>query len=73
MPLSSPEHLNWTEDNGDDIWSEEPPSDMAEMAITEKLHQVQVQRDKFHVTKKNIFSNPLEFLLRSKPVMSKCN
>lgn len=52
MPLSSSEHLNWTEDNGEDIWSEEPPSDMAEMAITEKLHQVQVQRDEIHVPPK---------------------
>ncbi|CAG10556.1 unnamed protein product, partial [Tetraodon nigroviridis] len=43
VPLASPEHLNWTEDNGDDIWSEEPPLDMAEMAITEELHQVQEQ------------------------------
>lgn len=55
MPLSSPEHLNWTEDNEDDIWSEEPPLDMAEMAITEKLHQVQVRRDKIHVTKEICF------------------
>lgn len=44
MPLSSPEHLNGAEDNADDIWSEEPPSDMTEMALTEELRQVQVQR-----------------------------
>lgn len=57
MPLSSPEHLNGTEDNVDDIWSEEPPSDMTEMALTEELHQVQVQRYELLVPKRhNIFS-----------------
>ncbi|XP_065822767.1 kinesin-like protein KIF15 [Labrus bergylta] len=43
MPLSSPEHLNGTHDEGDDIWSEQPPSDMAEMALTEELRQVHEQ------------------------------
>ncbi|KAM6969130.1 kinesin-like protein KIF15 [Tautogolabrus adspersus] len=43
VPLSSPEHLNGTDDGGDDIWSEQPPSDMAEMALTEELRQVQEQ------------------------------
>nr|XP_020446818.1 kinesin-like protein KIF15 isoform X1 [Monopterus albus] len=41
VPLSSPEHLNGTENN--DIWDEQPPSDMAEMALTEELCQVQEQ------------------------------
>lgn len=60
VPLSSPEHLNGIEDNGDDIWSEEPPSDMTEMALTEELRQVQVQRYKLPFANKNIsFSNPL--------------
>ncbi|XP_056914437.1 kinesin-like protein KIF15-A [Takifugu flavidus] len=43
VPLSSPEHLNGAEDIADDIWSEEPPSDMTEMALTEELRQVQEQ------------------------------
>ncbi|XP_036006720.1 kinesin-like protein KIF15-B [Fundulus heteroclitus] len=42
VPLSSPEHLNGTDDDGD-IWSEQPPSDMAEMALTEELRHVQDQ------------------------------
>ncbi|XP_029972708.1 kinesin-like protein KIF15 isoform X2 [Salarias fasciatus] len=41
VPLSSPEHLNGTECVSDGIWAEEPPSDMAEMALTEELRQVQ--------------------------------
>lgn len=44
MPLSSPDHLNGTDDNADDIWDEQPPSDMTEMALTEELRQVQVQK-----------------------------
>ncbi|XP_061599761.1 kinesin-like protein KIF15 isoform X2 [Cololabis saira] len=40
VPLSSPEHLN---EGGDDIWAEQPPSDMTEMALTEELRQVQDQ------------------------------
>ena len=43
VPLSSPEHLNGTDNNADDIWAEQPPSDMTEMALTEELRQVQVQ------------------------------
>ncbi|XP_070776383.1 kinesin-like protein KIF15 [Enoplosus armatus] len=42
-PLSSPDHLNGTDNNADDIWSEQPPSDMTEMALTEELRQVQEQ------------------------------
>uniref|UniRef100_A0A8D3BLL4 Kinesin-like protein n=1 Tax=Scophthalmus maximus TaxID=52904 RepID=A0A8D3BLL4_SCOMX len=42
VPLSSPDHLNGTDNNADDIWDEQPPSDMAEMALTEELRQVQV-------------------------------
>ncbi|XP_070698199.1 kinesin-like protein KIF15 [Pempheris klunzingeri] len=43
VPLSSPEHLNGTDSNADNIWAEEPPSDMSEMALTEELRQVQEQ------------------------------
>lgn len=45
VPLSSPEHLNGGGDDGggEDIWSEQPPSDMTEMALTEELRQVQDQ------------------------------
>ncbi|XP_074547474.1 kinesin-like protein KIF15 [Halichoeres trimaculatus] len=43
VPLSSPEHLNETFDVGNDIWAEQPPSDMSEMALTEELRQVQEQ------------------------------
>uniref|UniRef100_A0A8D2ZK34 Kinesin motor domain-containing protein n=1 Tax=Scophthalmus maximus TaxID=52904 RepID=A0A8D2ZK34_SCOMX len=43
VPLSSPDHLNGTDNNADDIWDEQPPSDMAEMALTEELRQVQEQ------------------------------
>uniref|UniRef100_A0A8C4FH45 Kinesin motor domain-containing protein n=1 Tax=Dicentrarchus labrax TaxID=13489 RepID=A0A8C4FH45_DICLA len=43
VPLSSPDHLNGTDDNADDIWDEQPPSDMTEMALTEELRQVQEQ------------------------------
>ncbi|XP_028294287.1 kinesin-like protein KIF15 [Gouania willdenowi] len=39
-PLSSPEHLKET-DCAADIWAEQPPADMAEMALTEELRQVQ--------------------------------
>ncbi|XP_059208609.1 kinesin-like protein KIF15 [Centropristis striata] len=41
VPLSSPEHLNGKD--ADDIWTEPPPSDMTEMALTEELRQVQDQ------------------------------
>lgn len=40
VPLSSPEHLNGNDSDGD-IWSEPPPSDMTEMALTEELRHVQ--------------------------------
>uniref|UniRef100_A0A672ZLN1 Kinesin-like protein n=1 Tax=Sphaeramia orbicularis TaxID=375764 RepID=A0A672ZLN1_9TELE len=43
VPLSSPEHLNGTENKENDIWSELPPSSMTEMALTEELCQVQEQ------------------------------
>ncbi|KAM9341282.1 kinesin-like protein KIF15 [Symphorus nematophorus] len=44
VPLSSPEHLNGKDgEANDDIWSEEPPSEMTEMALTEELRQVQDQ------------------------------
>uniref|UniRef100_A0A3P8UFV5 Kinesin family member 15 n=1 Tax=Cynoglossus semilaevis TaxID=244447 RepID=A0A3P8UFV5_CYNSE len=43
IPLSSPEHLNDAEAQEDDIWEEQPPSDMTEVALTEELRQVQEQ------------------------------
>ncbi|XP_032356318.1 kinesin-like protein KIF15 isoform X4 [Etheostoma spectabile] len=43
VPLSSPDHLNGTGNSPDNIWTESPPSDMAEMALTEELRQVQEQ------------------------------
>nr|XP_019940782.1 PREDICTED: kinesin-like protein KIF15 [Paralichthys olivaceus] len=43
VPLSSPDHLNGTDKNAEDIWEEQPPSDMTEMALTEELRQVQEQ------------------------------
>uniref|UniRef100_A0A3B4A5W6 Uncharacterized protein n=1 Tax=Periophthalmus magnuspinnatus TaxID=409849 RepID=A0A3B4A5W6_9GOBI len=43
VPFSSPEHLNGSENN-EDIWNEQPPTEMTEMALTEELRQVQVQR-----------------------------
>uniref|UniRef100_A0A8C9ZB98 Kinesin family member 15 n=1 Tax=Sander lucioperca TaxID=283035 RepID=A0A8C9ZB98_SANLU len=43
VPLSSPDHLNGTCNSADNIWTESPPSDMAEMALTEELRQVQEQ------------------------------
>ncbi|MED6268302.1 hypothetical protein CHARACLAT_020999, partial [Characodon lateralis] len=43
VPLSSPEHLSGFDNDGEDIWSEQPPSDMTEMALTEELRQVQDQ------------------------------
>ncbi|XP_040915830.1 kinesin-like protein KIF15-A isoform X2 [Toxotes jaculatrix] len=43
VPLSSPDHLNGTDNNALDIWDEQPPSDMTEMALTEELCQVQEQ------------------------------
>ncbi|KAM6912258.1 kinesin-like protein KIF15 [Xenentodon cancila] len=42
VPLSSPEHLSGSDGDGD-IWAEQPPSDMTEMALTEELRQVQEQ------------------------------
>lgn len=50
VPLSSPEHLSGADDNEDGIWSEQPPSDMAEMALTEELRQVQVKQCRFLTT-----------------------
>uniref|UniRef100_A0A3Q2W4J1 Kinesin family member 15 n=1 Tax=Haplochromis burtoni TaxID=8153 RepID=A0A3Q2W4J1_HAPBU len=44
VPLSSPEHLNGMDGNENGIWSEQPPSDMTEMALTEELRQVQVKQ-----------------------------
>ncbi|XP_054909204.1 kinesin-like protein KIF15-B [Poeciliopsis prolifica] len=43
IPLSSPEHLNGIENDREEIWSERPPSDMTEMALTEELRHVQDQ------------------------------
>ncbi|KAF6732950.1 Kinesin-like protein KIF15 [Oryzias melastigma] len=43
VPLSSPEHLNGNDGDGDNIWAEQPPSEMAEMALTEELRHVQEQ------------------------------
>ncbi|XP_067336732.1 kinesin-like protein KIF15 isoform X2 [Channa argus] len=43
IPLSSPEHLNGTDNSAADIWEEQPPSDMTEMELTEELRQVQEQ------------------------------
>ncbi|TMS20952.1 Kinesin-like protein KIF15-A [Larimichthys crocea] len=43
VPLSSPDHLNGTDENVEDIWAEQPPSDMTEMALTEELRQLQEQ------------------------------
>ncbi|XP_068615125.1 kinesin-like protein KIF15, partial [Brachionichthys hirsutus] len=40
-PLSSPEHLKGAHFGVDDIWEEQPPADMKEMALTEELCQVQ--------------------------------
>ena len=53
VPLSSPEHLNGTGGDRDDIWDEEPPSDMTEMALTEELRQVQVQKQDRKSTRLN--------------------
>ncbi|XP_033967309.1 kinesin-like protein KIF15 isoform X2 [Pseudochaenichthys georgianus] len=47
VPFSSPEHLNGSDHGTDDLWSEPPPSDMAEMAVTEELCQVQEQASHF--------------------------
>ncbi|XP_017266534.1 kinesin-like protein KIF15-A [Kryptolebias marmoratus] len=43
VPHASPEHLSDEYSDRDDIWSEQPPSDMTEMALTEELCQVQDQ------------------------------
>ncbi|XP_037603237.1 kinesin-like protein KIF15-A [Sebastes umbrosus] len=43
VPFSSPDHLNGKGDNSDDIWTEQPPSDMTEMALTEELRHAQEQ------------------------------
>lgn len=73
VPLSSPDHLNGTDSNGDEIWSEQPPSDMAEMALTEELRQVQVQKYELSLNYayKNTSSNCLLFLIRSNPFVSR--
>ncbi|XP_072314435.1 kinesin-like protein KIF15 [Eucyclogobius newberryi] len=42
VPFSSPDHLNGSEYN-EDIWNEQPPTEMTEMALTEELRQVQDQ------------------------------
>lgn len=76
VPLSSPDHLNGMDDNVDDIWAEQPPSDMTEMALTEELRQVQVQQygaslmylNAYKVIYHTVF---LYFLLRSKLVVSR--
>ncbi|KAI9515944.1 hypothetical protein NQZ68_020472 [Dissostichus eleginoides] len=47
VPFSSPEHLNGSDQGTDDLWSEPPPLDMAEMAVTEELCQVQEQASHF--------------------------
>ncbi|KAK5857402.1 hypothetical protein PBY51_010650 [Eleginops maclovinus] len=47
VPFSSPEHLNGSDDSADDLWTEQPPSDMTEMALTEELRQVQEQASHF--------------------------
>uniref|UniRef100_A0A665WJP9 Kinesin family member 15 n=1 Tax=Echeneis naucrates TaxID=173247 RepID=A0A665WJP9_ECHNA len=49
VPLSSPEHLNGVDNNGDGIWEEQPPSDMTEMALTEELRQVQEQASRVRI------------------------
>ncbi|KAK2826058.1 hypothetical protein Q5P01_020272 [Channa striata] len=43
VPLSSPDHLNGTDNIAVDIWDEQPPSDITEMALTEELRQMQEQ------------------------------
>ncbi|XP_071767078.2 kinesin-like protein KIF15 [Centroberyx gerrardi] len=46
VPLSSPDHLNGTEEHVDDIRVEQPPPEMTELAceaLTEELQQVQEQ------------------------------
>uniref|UniRef100_A0A3Q1F8M0 Kinesin family member 15 n=1 Tax=Acanthochromis polyacanthus TaxID=80966 RepID=A0A3Q1F8M0_9TELE len=43
VPLSSPDHLKDEDDKAENIWAEQPPSDMGEMALTEELRQVQDQ------------------------------
>ncbi|CAG5866434.1 unnamed protein product [Menidia menidia] len=47
VPLASPEHLNGNDDDGENIWAEQPPSDMTEMALTEELRHVQDQVSQF--------------------------
>ncbi|XP_062253695.1 kinesin-like protein KIF15 [Platichthys flesus] len=47
LPLCSPDHLNGTDNKGEDIRDELPPSDMAEMALTEELRHVQEQTSSF--------------------------
>ncbi|KAJ0062736.1 hypothetical protein NL108_004350 [Boleophthalmus pectinirostris] len=42
VPFSSPEHLNGVQNN-EDIWNEQPPTEMTEMALTEELQQVKDQ------------------------------
>ncbi|XP_023141715.1 kinesin-like protein KIF15-A isoform X1 [Amphiprion ocellaris] len=43
VPLSSPDHLKDEDNKAENIWAEQPPSDMGEMALTEELRQVQDQ------------------------------
>uniref|UniRef100_A0A3Q1C3K9 Kinesin motor domain-containing protein n=1 Tax=Amphiprion ocellaris TaxID=80972 RepID=A0A3Q1C3K9_AMPOC len=43
VPLSSPDHLKDEDNKAENIWAEQPPSDMGEMALTEELRQVRVQ------------------------------
>ncbi|XP_061699754.1 kinesin-like protein KIF15 isoform X3 [Syngnathoides biaculeatus] len=43
ISTSSPEQMNGSVNNRDDIWAESPPSDTTEMALTEELRQVQEQ------------------------------
>ncbi|XP_062413304.1 kinesin-like protein KIF15 [Pungitius pungitius] len=43
VPLSSPDHLTGTDNDADNIWTEQLPSDTNEMALTEELGQVQEQ------------------------------
>uniref|UniRef100_A0A8C2ZEK5 Kinesin family member 15 n=1 Tax=Cyclopterus lumpus TaxID=8103 RepID=A0A8C2ZEK5_CYCLU len=43
VALSSPDHLNGTDNNAENIWTEQPPTDMTEIALTEELCQVQEQ------------------------------
>ncbi|XP_037551279.1 kinesin-like protein KIF15-B [Nematolebias whitei] len=48
VPHASPEHLSENCNDGDSIWSEQPPANMNEMALTEELCQVQDQVSRVH-------------------------